>query len=125
MPARPWDYIKVNLITQLLWSKSFDSICVYIDHYLDQTHLILCKSTLTAEGAADLYYIDIFQLHKILRKIFSNRGLQFATRFIRALYKHLDIKTGFTTAYHLQGNGKVEHKNQEVEQYLRLFYNKH
>jgi hypothetical protein len=43
---------------------------------------------------------------------------------MRALYKHLGIKTGFTTAYHPQGNGKVERKNQEVEQYLRLFCNK-
>jgi hypothetical protein len=43
---------------------------------------------------------------------------------MRALYKHLGIKTGFTTAYHPQGNSKVERKNQEVEQYLCLFCNK-
>jgi transposase InsO family protein len=43
---------------------------------------------------------------------------------MRALYKRLGIETGFTTAYHLQDNGKVERKNQEVEQYLHLFCNK-
>jgi hypothetical protein len=43
---------------------------------------------------------------------------------MRALYKCLSIETGFTTAYHPQGNGKVECKNQEVEQYLCLFCNK-
>jgi hypothetical protein len=44
---------------------------------------------------------------------------------MRALYKCLGIKTGLTTAYHSEENGKVEHKNQEVEQYLCLFCNKH
>src|SRR6201996_4854156 len=29
-----------------------------------------------------------------------------------------------TTAYHPQANGQVEHKNQEVESYLRLFISK-
>jgi hypothetical protein len=43
---------------------------------------------------------------------------------MRALYKHLGIKTGFTTIYHPQSNGKVECKNQEVEHYLCLFCNK-
>ena len=43
---------------------------------------------------------------------------------MRALYKRLGIETGLTTAYHPEGNGKVERKNQEVEQYLRLFTNK-
>jgi transposase InsO family protein len=43
---------------------------------------------------------------------------------MRALCKHLGIKTGFTTAYYPQDNGKVEYKNQKVEQYLHLFCNK-
>jgi hypothetical protein len=43
---------------------------------------------------------------------------------MRALYKRLGIETGLTTAYHPEGNGKVECKNQEVEQYLRLFCDK-
>jgi hypothetical protein len=82
------------------------------------------NTNLTAEGAANIHYSNVFHLYRILKKIFSNRGPQFAARFMRALYKHLGIETGFTTAYHPQGNGKVERKNQEVKQYLRLFCNK-
>jgi hypothetical protein len=44
---------------------------------------------------------------------------------MRALYKRLGIKTGLTTAYHPEGNSKVKRKNQEIEQYLRLFCDKH
>jgi transposase InsO family protein len=124
MPTAPWEYVEVDLITQLPRSNGFDSICVYVNHYLDQCHLVSCKSNLTAESAADIHYSDIFRLHGIPKKIFSDRGPQFAARFMRALYKRLGIKTGFTTAYHPQGNGKVERKNQEVKQYLCLFCNK-
>jgi hypothetical protein len=110
---------------QLPLSNYFDSIAVYVDHYSDQAHLVPCKSNLTAKGAADLYYWDVFRLHRISKKVFSNCGPQFAAQFMRALYKHLDIKTGLTIAYHPEGNNKVEHKNQEVEQYLCLFCDKH
>jgi hypothetical protein len=44
---------------------------------------------------------------------------------MHALYKRFGIETSLTTAYHPEGNGKVECKNQEVEQYLRLFCDKH
>jgi hypothetical protein len=124
MPAAPWEHVDVNLITQLPGSNRFNSICVYVNHYSDQCHLVPCKSNLTAEGAANIHYSDVFCLHGIPKKIFSDRGPQFAAHFMRALYKCLGIKTGFTTAYHPQGNGKVECKNQEVKQYLCLFCNK-
>ena len=123
VPEYPWELMGVDLITQLPTSRGFNSICTYVDHETDQTHLALCKDMLTAEGAAELHYKDVFRLHGIPRKVYSDRGPQFAARFMRALYKHLGIETGFTTAYHPQGNGKVERKNQEVEQYLRIFCN--
>jgi transposase InsO family protein len=114
-PTAPWKHVSVDFITQLPGSNGFNSICVYVDYYLDQYHLVPCKSNLTAEGAANIYYSDVFRLHGILKKIFSDQGPQFAARFMRALYKRLGIKPGFTTTYHSQGNGKVERKNQEVE----------
>ena len=123
-PAGPWEHVGVDLITQLPPSDGYDSIAVYVDHYSDQAHLVPCKSNLTAEGAADIHYRDVFRLHGLPKKVFSDRGPQFAARFMRALYKRLGIETGLTTAYHPEGNGKVERKNQEVEQYLRLFTNK-
>jgi hypothetical protein len=109
---------------QLPPSNHFNSIAIYVDHYSDQAHLVLCKSNLTAKGTADLHYQDVFYLHGIPKKVFSDCSPQFAARFMHALYKRLGIKTGLTTAYHFEGNGKVECKNQEVEQYLRLFCDK-
>jgi transposase InsO family protein len=109
---------------QLPSSNHFDSIVVYVDHYSDQAHHVPCKSNLTAESTANLHYQDVFRLHGIPKKVFSDHSSQLAAWFMRALYKHVGIKTSLTTAYYPEGNGKVECKNQEVEQYLRLFYDK-
>ena len=89
----------VDLITHLPVSCGHDLICTYIDHMTGQTHLALTHDTVSAEGAADLHYKDVFRLHGILQKVHSDRGPQFAARFIQALYKHLGIETGFTTTF--------------------------
>ena len=123
VPHGPWEIISVDLITQLPRSRGYDSIAVYVDHHSGQVHCIPCKATIDAEGTADLHYKEIFRLHGIPLKVYSDRGPQFSARFMRALYKLLGIETGLTTAFHPQGNGKVERMNQMIEMFLRLFVN--
>jgi hypothetical protein len=125
VPAELWQHIGVDLIIQLPSFNHFNSIAIYVNHYSNQAHLVLCKSNLTAKGAANLHYRDVFYLYGILKKVFSDCGPQFAARFMRALYKRLGIETSLTTTYHTKDNSKVKHKNQEVEQYLHLFCDKH
>ena len=115
----------IDFIMQLPVSHSHNSICTYVDHLTGQTHLALTNDMVFTEGITDLHYKDIFRHHSIPWKVYSDHGLQFAAHYMRALYKHLGIKTDFTTAYHPQGNGKTEHINQEVKQYLHIFCNQH
>lgn len=113
----------VDLISPIPTDKrrKTDTIIVFVDHYSYQIHLAPCKTRIIAEGSADLHHEYVFKLHGFPKKVFFDRGPQFAARFMRTLYKHLGIEAGLTTAYHPQGNGKVEHKNQEVEKFLRMF----
>ena len=120
-PTRPWENVGVDLITQLPASRGYEAIAVFVDHFTDQVYAIPTHNSVTAEQMMDIYYKDIFRLHGIPKKMFSDRGPQFAARIMRALYKRLGIESGITTAYHPEGNGKVERKNQEVETFLRLF----
>uniref|UniRef100_A0A0W0G670 Putative reverse transcriptase-rnase h-integrase n=1 Tax=Moniliophthora roreri TaxID=221103 RepID=A0A0W0G670_MONRR len=81
-------------------------------------------TTLNAKGVADIHYREIFCLHGIPHKFVSDRGPQFAAQVTHALYKHLEIQAGLTTAYHLLANGQTEQANQEIEQFLCLFVSK-
>jgi hypothetical protein len=124
VPEGPWQVIRVDLIGPLPMLKGKDAILNIVDHYTKQLHLFPVTTQITADGVASIYFDYIFPLHGIPRKIISDQGPQFAARSIRALLKQLGIDAGLTTAYHPQANGQVEHKNQEVEAYLRLFIDK-
>ena len=87
-PDAPWTHIGVDMIGPLLTTpRKHDAITVYVDHFTDQVHLAPCRTTLTAEGAADLHYREVFRHHGLPRKVFSDRGPQYAAHFMRSLYK--------------------------------------
>jgi len=57
-------------------------------------------------------------MHGIPRKILSNRGPQFTSRFIEELTKALRIKRILSTAYHPQSDRQTERINQEIGIFL-------
>jgi len=58
-----------------------------------------------------LYKNNIWKLHRIPRKIISDRGLQFASKFMGELCKCLGIQRALSTAYHPQTDGQTEQMN--------------
>jgi transposase InsO family protein len=55
----------------------------------------------------------------VLKKIVSNRGTQFTSKFWERLYETLDTQLRFSSAYHCQTNGQTERVNQILEDILR------
>lgn len=126
VPEGPWQIVGTDLVTGLPPSKEIDgntytAIANYVDLYSKQAHFALTTDKVDADGIADLHIRDVFRLHGLPRGIISDRGPQFASRFIKALYQKLGINGQLTTAYHPQANGQTERMNKEIEQYLRLF----
>lgn len=74
---------------------------------------------------AKLYRDHVYCHHGLSRKIISNRGPQFVSKFLKNLYALLGIKGNPSTGYHPQTDRQVERINQEIEQYLRIFINHH
>jgi len=57
------------------------------------------------------------------RKIISDRGPQFASKFMGELCKCLGIQRALSMAYHLQTDGQTEWMNQEIEAFLQHYVN--
>ena len=62
---------------------------------------------ISSERIAKIYRDDIWKLHGISRKILSDRGPQFASKFIEELTKTPGTKRQLSTAYHPQTDRNV------------------
>jgi transposase InsO family protein len=51
-------------------------------------------------------------LHRVPKKIMSDRGTQFTLKFWDMLHENLDTQLHFSSAYHPQTDGQTERVNQ-------------
>jgi len=78
---------------------------------------------ITAQGVAKTLWDRVFKDVGISQKVISDRGPQFVSRFMKELCFRLGVERNPLTAYYPQTDGQTERVNQELEQYLRLYYN--
>jgi transposase InsO family protein len=64
-------------------------------------------------------------LHGVPKKIVSDRGTHFTSRFWKRLHESMDTKLNFSSAYHPQTDGQTERTNQVLEDMLRAYALKH
>jgi transposase InsO family protein len=83
------------------------------------THFRLVRTTYSGPQLAELYVSRIVCLHGVLKKIVSDRGTQFTSRFWERLHEALDTQLRFSSAYHHQTDGQTERVNQILEDMLR------
>ena len=77
-----------------------DAIVVIVDWFTKMIRLKATTTNVSSEGIAKIYRDDIWKLHGIPRKILSNRGLQFVSKFMEEFTKALKTKRQLSTAYH-------------------------
>ena len=75
------------------------------------------------EGIVKIYRDDIWKLHGVPRKILSDRGPQFALKFMEEFTRALETKRQLLTVYHLQTDGQTERINQEIGVFLWHYVN--
>ncbi|KAF8680576.1 Reverse transcriptase (RNA-dependent DNA polymerase) [Rhizoctonia solani] len=122
VPAGPWEDISYDFIVKFK-CKGYDSILVVVDCFSKMMHLIPCKVTATAEDVAQMFLEHVWKLHWTPKRTVSDRGTTFNSKFLKALYRSLQITPSFSTAYHPQSDGQTQIKNQWLEAYLRPFIN--
>ena len=75
---------------------------VVVDKLSKETHFIPIKTTYKAANIANIFMKEIIRLHGILKVIISYRDPNFTGNFWKSLFKGLDTKLNFITAYHPQ-----------------------
>ena len=77
-----------------------DAIVVIMDRFTKIVRLKATMANISSEDIAKVYQDEIWKLHRILRKILSDRGLQFASRFMEEFTKVLGTTKQLSTTYH-------------------------
>jgi hypothetical protein len=97
----------------------YDSIWVIVDRLTKVAHFIPIKTTYSGAKLAELYMSRIVCLHGEPKKIVSDRGFQFTSKFWEKLHESMDTRLNFSSAYHLQTDGQMERTNYILEDMLR------
>jgi len=72
----------MNFVGELPESEGFITILVITDWFTKIQYYIPAKMTWTAEDVANIYITEIWRLYGLPRHITSDRGPQFALRFL-------------------------------------------
>jgi hypothetical protein len=82
IPEWKWEEITMDFIVGLpRTQKGYNSIWVVVDRLTKVAHFILVNSTYSGARLAELYISRIDCLHGVPKKIISDRGSQFSSRF--------------------------------------------
>jgi len=83
--------------------------------------MIQLKATIisiSSKGIAKIYKDNIWKLYGIPKKILSDRGPQFALKFMKEFTRALGMTRQLLMAYHPQTDGQTERINQEIGTFL-------
>ncbi|WVZ88945.1 hypothetical protein U9M48_035412 [Paspalum notatum var. saurae] len=120
VPEWKWEEITMDFIVGLpRTQKGYNSIWVVVDRLTKVAHFIPVNTTYSGAKLAELYISRIVCQHGMPKRIISDRGSQFTSRFWEQLHDSLDTKLRFSTAYHPQTDGQTEKTNQILEDMLR------
>jgi IS30 family transposase len=122
IPEWKWDEIGMDFKVGLPRTQAgYDSIWVIVDRLTKVAHFILVKTTSSGAKLAELYMSRIMCLDGVPKKIVSDRGSQFTSKFWEKLHESVDTKLNFSSAYHPQTDGQTERTNQILEDMLRAY----
>ena len=106
IPEWKWEEIGMDFIVGLPRTRDcYDSIWVIVDRLTKSAHFIPVNTTYTGAKLGELYTSRIVCLHGVPKKIVSDRGTQFTSRFWQKLHESMDTKLNFSSAYHPQTDG--------------------
>jgi len=120
----PFQYVSMDLITDLPTSNTYDSILTIVDQGCSKAaKFIPCNKTIDGQGVAKLYLQHLFPWFGIPKRIISDRDPRFTSNFSKAICKATNIQQNISSAFHPCTDGQTERMNLWIEHYLKEFVN--
>ena len=111
IPQRPWQEISIDIIWSLPRSNGMDMIVVIVDQFTNMIWLKVTTMSILLKEIAKIYKDDIWKLHGVPRKIWSDWEPQFALKFIEEFMRALRMTKQLSMVYHPQKDGQMERIN--------------
>jgi hypothetical protein len=109
VPEWKWEEISIDFFMGLPWTqKGYNSIWVIVGRLAKVAHFIPVKTTYTGPQLEELYISRIVCLHSVPKKIMSDRGTQFTSKFWERLHELMDTKLNFSSTYQPQTDGQAK-----------------
>ena len=119
IPEWKWEEVGMDFITGFpKTQKGNTAIWVVVDRLSKVAHFLHVREDITASQLADLYISRIVVLHGVPKKIISDRGSLFTSKFWTSFQQAMGTRLSFSTAFHPQTDGQVERVNQILEDML-------
>jgi len=98
----PFQYISMDLITDLPTSNKLDAILTIVDQGCSKaTKFLPYRKSLDGQGIAKLYFQHIFPLFSISKWVISDHNPRFTSLFVKAVCKATGIQQNLSTTFHL------------------------
>jgi hypothetical protein len=124
IPDGPWQSLSMDFITNLPTTENGnDCILTLVDRFTKMCHFAPCKTTCTAEQAADLCVSHILRLHGVPTSFVVDRDPVWRSSFWTSWCSKLGIQLNMSSAYHPQSDGQTERMNRILEEVLRHYIN--
>ena len=123
IPERLWQEISIDIIGPLPKLNGMNAIMVIVDQFMKMIRLKATTMNISSKRIAKIYKDEIWKLHGVSRKILSDRGPQFTSKFMKEFTKVLGTKRQLSMAYHSQTDGQTERINQKIRIFLWHYVN--
>ena len=118
MPDGCGESVAIDFVGQLPKDEGFDCIATMTCHLGSNICLIPCRTDISTEDFATLFFVHWYCKNGLPTDIISNCDKLFVLRFWRALHRLTNVKVKLSLAYHPEMDGASEHINCTIIQML-------
>lgn len=120
---RPWQRIGMDFVGPLPTSHAGNSYILMFVDYLTKYGIAVATPNHEAVTVAKALVNEVVLRYGSPEELLSDRGAEFRSVLVREMCRLFDEKKIYTTAYHPQTNGLVEHLNGTMKQMIAMYTN--